>query len=167
MTPTVTWPNGLVDFYAALHSLAPLILGGTLAVIDPSIGSRDSQPGFAVFHQGRIQVSGTLEIPWRETSYRRLQLLYERVAVLLPAPPDVFAVEEIHKSICKVNLLWAVGVSIAAAQAPQTIEIPLSHWKALAKATPDYKKGDEADARMMGESLIAWCREHCAEGSAA
>lgn len=155
-----TWAGGSRIFYAALRDMSDAVLGGTLVTIDPSIGSRDSQPGYAVFYKGTRQVSGTVAIDWRETSYRRVAILLERVQTLLPSPPDVLGIEQISKAMPgNSKLLWAVGVTIAGAAATQTIEIPITFWKSYARDKPGYVKGDEQDAIAMGEAMIAYCRE--------
>lgn len=154
MSQEVRWPNGYAPFYRKVALHADRILSGTLLAIDPASGGT-SVPGFAIFYAGELQTSGTVEFPKRKADiYQRLQYLHEKVSKLLPVPPDVFGVEEIHKAIASNQLLWATGVSIAAAAAPATIEVPLNVWKSLAKATPGYIKGDAMDAEMIGRSLV-------------
>lgn len=156
---TIPWPKALPAFYSTLHANCGTILGGTLVTIDPSIGSASSSPGYAMFFEGRLQISGTLYINHRESVYKRTRRLYETVATLLPTPPDVLGIEGLPSSFANVKTIWAVGLSIAAADAMLTLEIPIPFWKAFAKQKAGYAKGDEADAIVMGEALIAYCQE--------
>lgn len=155
----VTWPNGNKPFYITLKGLRDEVLTGTVVALDPSSGSRDSQPGYAVFVNGVLTSRGTLRVSPKLPIYERLQLLYDRVAAILPAPPDVFAIEKIHKGMSHQFLQWAVGVSIAAARGKRTLEVPIAFWKAYAKLQPEYGKGDEADAVAIGASIIQYCKE--------
>lgn len=159
MDMAVTWSGGSRVFYAALRDLSDIVLDGTFIAIDPSIGSRDSQPGFAIFHKGKLQVSGTAMIDFRATSYDRLRLIHYWIKQLLPGPPDLLAIEAIPKSLGHQFTLWAVGATITGVDAARTLEIPIPFWKSFAKQKTSYLKGDEADAIVMGEAMIAYCRE--------
>jgi hypothetical protein len=90
--------------------------------------------------------------------YRRLQHLYTKVSTLLPVPPDILVIEEVHKALSGSQLQWAIGTSIAAAKAPVTFELPINVWKALAKTRPGYAKSDTADAELILDSLIELAR---------
>lgn len=155
----VQWPQGMALFYRALRVLSPEILGGTLVTIDPSIGSSSSQPGYAVAHAGVLQITGTLRIDPKETVYKRCRSVYDTVSVLIPSPPDVLGIEALPAAFANQKTIWAVSLSIAAADATQTLEIPIPFWKAYARTCAWYQKGDAADARAMCEAMIAWCRE--------
>ena len=160
----VKWAKGYPALLAKIRQNRDVILNGKLLAIDPaSFGS--SVPGFAIFEGGVLLTSGTLPRPpgTKRDTYLRLQYLYEQSAKLLPGPPDVLLVEEIHKAMAPVQLLWATGVSIAAVRAPVTIEVALNFWKSLAKATPGYVKGDAMDAEMIGASVILWAQQHTKE----
>jgi len=156
----VTWPRGYPTFYRKMALLRDVILNGSVLSLDPaSWGSSD--PGFAIHEGAKILTSGTLKRPSHKYDiYKRVQLLYDEVAKILPVPPDVLIIEEIHKNMASIQLLWAAGVSVAAARAPATLEVPLNFWKALAKATPGYIKSDAMDAEMMGGSVIQWLQQN-------
>lgn len=156
----IVWPKGSADFYRQAQAAAPTILRGTMVVIDPSSGSKGSMPGFAIFSHGLLKRSGTLHIEHKLVVTTRLEQLYDRAQELLPEPPDVFAIESIHKGMAHQFLLWAVGASFAAVRAPIKLQVPIAFWKAYAKTQADYEKGDESDAIMMGQALIAYCKEH-------
>lgn len=153
------WPTGLVSFYKDLSRVAPKVLYGTLVTVDPSIGSRDSQPGYAVFEKGVLSMSGTMAIDHKLSVYKRARLLHEMFSLMLPAPPDVLGIERLPTSFANVRCIWSAGITVAAMNATQTIEICIPFWKAYAKTRPKYVKGDEADAVVMGEALIAYCKE--------
>lgn len=155
----IAWSGGSRIFYAALRDLSDIILGGTFIAVDPSIGSRDSMPGFAIFHKGKLQVSGTAKIDFRATPYDRLRMVHKWMQALLPGPPDLLAVEAIPKSLGHQFTLWAVSATITGADAPRTIEVPIPFWKSYAKQRVGYLKGDEADAIVIGEAMVAYCRE--------
>lgn len=151
----VVWPKGYAAFYSKVAEHKDKILGGTLLAIDPSSGSGKSMPGFAVFEAGILVNCGTIAFPKKKAPvYDRLQHLTEQVAKILPTPPDVLVIEEIHKNIAHLYLLWSVGVSIAAAKSPVTFELPINCWKALAKVSDDYHKTDAEDAVIIGRTLI-------------
>lgn len=150
----VIWPKGYVAERHKIALNAKAIREGTLLAIDPSSGG-SSLPGYAIFHAGILVVSGVIEFPKKKQDiYQRLQYLYDKVNALSPVPPDVLAIEQIHKAMAGKELVWAAGTSIAAARSPITIEVPLNIWKAVAKATPTYVKDDESDARMIGTCVV-------------
>lgn len=150
----INWPKdiGLLEFKIKPH--ADLILTGTLLAVDPSSGSRTSQPGWAFFSEGEYLMGGTLRIDHKGDIYQRLIDLYKGLNTLLDTTPDVMVIEKIHKSMSSNYLLWAVGVSIAAVQQPLTIEVLPHIWKATSKVDKTYTKTDENDARMLGRTVI-------------
>ncbi len=150
----VKWPQGFLPFYKQVQKLTEPILNGTLLAIDPSSGGT-SLPGFAVFKAGELLTSGTLELGRKKLSiYDRLQLLYPAIVQLTDGPPSVLAIEMIRgQNFSSHYLHWAIGTTIAASQAP-TIEVVQHAWKALAKVSPGYFKGDQQDAEKIGECLI-------------
>jgi hypothetical protein len=154
---TIKWPAGPASLYASIYYRRNDLLDGVVLAIDPSSGSKTSQPGFAVYYKGAIQSSGTIEIPHADINIR-LQTLYRKIRGLLPVSPDVLLIEQIGGKAHHM-LLEAVGVSIVAADTPTTIRVHNKFWKAYAAAHPDYEKGDAADARMIGDSVLAAARE--------
>lgn len=152
----VKWPIGPASLYSSIYFRRELLLNGVVLAIDPSSGSKTSQPGFAIFVNGGLQTCGTIEIPHADIAIR-LQTLYRKIRALLPVPPDVLLIEQIGGKAHHM-LLEAVGVSIVAADTPITLRVHNRFWKAYAACSPDYTKGDELDARMIGESVIAAAR---------
>lgn len=150
----IEWPKGLQPTYAAIKKHKDIILGGTVLAIDPSSGSANSMPGFSIWTGAELVLSGTIKIDSKKVIYHRLTDLYFKIFELTEVRPDVLVIESVNKMQAHAFLLWAVGVSIAAAAAPVSIEIHNCLWKAVAKATPAYKKSDAADAEMMGRAVI-------------
>jgi len=154
METHVKWPQGYTTFYRQVRAAAPQILTGTLLAIDP--GSVCA--GYAVFVAGVLVKSGTIKLP-SAVIYDRLKYLYRAIGEIVENP-TVTVIEEIRgQNFSHRFLIYSIGVSIAATSAPITIELPLNVWKALAKATPEYKKTDENDGIMIGASLIRLARE--------
>ena len=154
----ITWPKGPTNerFYRTIKKHAKVVLNGTVLAIDPSSGSDESMPGFAVFKQGELVMSGTIKLPHIEL-HGRLYALYDKIQALLGSPPDLLVVEDIAGQIHKY-LHYAVGVSIAAARSPLSLRIGLPVWKAVAKADPKYVKSDVNDAIKMGEAVVLLAR---------
>lgn len=156
----VTWPQGYADLQHDLRLHAKKIQQGLLIAIDPSSGSKDSQPGFAIFRDGELLTSGEMAIPYRKPIAERLQLLHAKVLALTPDVPDVFVIEEIKGHNFSHRFLhWSIGATIVAARTPLLIECPINLWKSLAKATPGYLKGNAMDAEMIGQSIVLYSKE--------
>jgi hypothetical protein len=143
--------------------LGTLPLTGTMLAIDPSSGSRESQPGFALFNKGILVDAGTIEVTAGDDIHRRLfelrRSLMEDFTV-----PDVLITELIppfmntgfNRSI--LNLHYSVGVVLSVFYCP-TIRIPPTVWR---KHIDDaYIKSDRNDAIMLGYTVIDYlCKEH-------
>jgi hypothetical protein len=151
----VTWPRGFLPFYKKVRELTEPILTGTLLAVDPASGGT-SLPGFSVWKAGELLTSGTIPLGKKRLPvYERLQLLYPGICELTDGPPDVFGIEMIRGQGFSSHFLhWAIGCSVAAARTPNVIETPMHVWKAVAKVTPGYIKGDAMDAEMIGQSLV-------------
>lgn len=111
-------------------------------------------PGFAVFKQGRLSLSGELDIPSSKPIHERLRILYDKAAALTPEPPDLLLIEEIKGTMAHEFLKWAVGVTMAAVRAPIYLGVPINCWKSVAQVTPGYSKGNAADAVIIGDTVI-------------
>lgn len=160
MTSQITWPRKYTLWYARLLSLAPIVLNKTILAIDPSSGGT-SKPGYAIFKAGELISAGEISnIPSKAQIGVRLQAVYDEIYALTAEAPDLLAIEMIRGKIAHEYLMFSVGASIAAGRAPETIEVPTNVWKALAKVTPDYSKDNDADARMIGQCLIEYCRQY-------
>lgn len=136
--------------------------------IDPSSGSENSQPGYALFVRGRKVKSGTFTINHKLPIHQRLEALYCHVKALVTENPVVLlSVERIRGRMAHEYLRWAVGVCQAAGgqKVKATVEIPIQAWKPVAKATDDYVKGDESDAVAMGTLLLLKAQSYVQNGT--
>ena len=159
MNDEIIWPKGYTIFYRRIRDLADLLMNGSVLAIDPSSGGT-SLPGFAVYEGGELQSSGVITFPKpKRDIYQRLAFLYDKVHAIMPLPPDILIIEEVHKSISGADLQYAIGVTTAAVRAPVTLQLPINVWKALAKTRPGYAKSDTADAELIGEAAILLAKE--------
>ena len=137
---------------------------GTLLAIDPSSGSEKSQPGYALFKQGKLVDSGLVRIrPGVELSNR----LYNLSKSLREDfdQPDLLVTEHLAPFMGEgkgsffstrnvISLHQSVGVIMSIWDVPVLTVSPRS-WHAL---TPDnYLKSDENDAIMIGWTVLAKC----------
>jgi hypothetical protein len=137
-------------------NLVALTEGHVLA-IDPSSGSRDSMPGYAVFIAGQLVDSGLIEVARGRELNRKLFIIGETLRTQFEVP-DVLVVEHIppfmrgsgfSKSI--VALQRAIGMIIGSIDRP-LLEVPPITWHKL--APEGYQKSDEKDAIMIGYAAI-------------
>jgi hypothetical protein len=157
----VKWPKA-VDFYRTVEQHAATICTGTLLTVDPSSGSANSMPGWALFRGGKLERSSTIKIPLTLTINGRLGDLNRELVKLAAdiGPIDVLSIELISKNMSHEYLFYAIGVFMAGLPAKVAIPCPIHCWKAVAKLHPEYEKGDESDAIMFGHTLLARAREH-------
>lgn len=156
----VKWPTGFLPFYKQVRDHRERILNGTVVAVDPSSGG-SSLPGFSIYRAGELITSGEIKLSEKKLPiYERLQILHDRVTKLTSEVPDVFGLEMIRgQGFSSQQLIWSVGVTIAAARTPNCIEVPMHAWKAVAKVTPGYFKGDAQDAEMIGLALVLIARK--------
>jgi hypothetical protein len=148
----------LSKFQQQLGPLVEPILTGHLLSIDPSSGSRDSQPGYAVFKAGELQDSGHIAVNPAWEPARRLRYLGQALQSEF-ACPDVLVCENIglihvgggfmNKSV--ISLQRSIGVVMGSFDAP-IVEIAPITWRKNIPA--NYKKTDEADAIMLALTAI-------------
>lgn len=146
--------------YNAVRDNCFELVGGTVLIVDPSIGSLSSMPGWAAYIAGVLQDSGTLEIDTRLQRWERLKQVYQQLRLLSTGwAPDVCIYEEIPVSahggrsqVAHASLLNALGVTMAAIDAPAFIGVLPVVWKA--RVSPDYVKSDEQDAIEIGRIAI-------------
>jgi hypothetical protein len=161
----VKWPSGFAPFYMKVRQHANQILTGTVIALDPSSGGT-SNPGFSIWVAGELLTSGEITFGKKRLPvYDRLQILHDKVSKLTPNPPDVFALEMIRGQggFSSHYLHWGIGATIAAARTSAVIETPMHAWKAVAKVTPGYIKGDAADAECIGHAIILLARKFTEE----
>ena len=150
--------QSLIDKACAKH--ATLLLTGTVVCIDPSIGSKSSQPGYAVYIKGELEDSGFIDLGTAATGTVAQRLHKFRMTLELDFPtPDIVVVERIvinpkavgYNNVSVLKLNQAVGVTMSQWDVP-VIEVSPMSWKATAKTLDNYEKSDEWDSVALG-----WC----------
>ncbi len=129
---------------------ASFILRATVLVIDPASGGT-SMPGWACYKAGKLLKSGALTIAGANIQ-ERLACVH---ATLVEAQPDILCIERIRGN-AHAHLHWAVGTTIASVCPVLLLEMPVSTWKK--HAGKSHVKSDEADAKAIGECLMAIAR---------
>lgn len=158
-------PGKDTQIYADIRNHLKHILDGTILVVDPSIGSMSSQPGWAIYQAGVLIASGTLEIDPRGEKWTRLHELHRLLRnKSLEIEPDLCIFEQVpvtghggRSQVSHASLLYAVGVTMAAVQADAFLGITPIVWKS--RTRPEYVKSDEGDAIAMGYVVIDIARE--------
>lgn len=162
-------PGKKTNIYTNIRDNCKQLVEGTVLVVDPSIGSMSSMPGWAAYIGGLLQDSGTLEIDLPQATetprWVRLKQVYQQLRNLSTGwKPDVCIYEEVPVSahagrsqVSHASLLNAVGVTMAAIDANKFVGIPPISWKRY--VPEDYVKGDEEDAIQMGRIVIEMARE--------
>lgn len=147
-------PTGKMETQVA--GLLIPVLEGHLLSIDPSSGSTNSLPGYAIWKKGKLEDSGVLEIA--PSNYINVRL--QRIADSLRnefAVPDVLVIENIPPRVGfgkgPLSLHRSVGAIMSAVRCQPIIEVAPISWR---KYIPEgYKKTDENDAIMFGYTVIA------------
>lgn len=151
------------------RDLAPVLglaLNGTVLAIDPSSGSTLSQPGYAIFVNGRLKDSGLVRIRSGDHISNRLYRLsktlreeFEQPTLLVTenippfmgdGPGAQFATRNVislHQSIGVVMSVWDVPV----------IQVSPRTWRS--RIPDNYLKSDENDAIMIGWSALQTARK--------
>lgn len=150
-----------VDIEANHHGL----LKGVTVVIDPSVGSSSSMPGWAVYRQGSYVASGIFELPRTKPIQDRLRALSRALTKLYGEyQPDVLVYEDIPaqrhgmgNAVAHASLHKALGVILSVPGPAGFVGIMPISWKKLVRDT--YIKGDEADAVEMGHVVIELAHE--------
>jgi hypothetical protein len=137
---------------AARHK--KLILEGVVLAIDPGSTSF----GWAIYKKGQLVAKGR----WSERGpiMLRLSMIFGKVSALsMDHGPDILAIERIRSGggYSPHQLLWSIGVTLAAAPVPM-IEIPPKSWKVSAKEL-GLEKNDVNDAVSIGHRTIALAME--------
>jgi hypothetical protein len=134
-----------------------ILANGEMLAVDPSSGSQGSLPGYALFRKGQLVDAGTIELPrgsrplanrlflLRETLEKAFQkpdlLTIELISPVMPAKGGAF----LHKHAS--SLIKAVGSILSTWDVP-VLEVSPMTWHSM--TPPEYKKGDIADACMIG-----------------
>lgn len=146
--------------YIATIPAVKYLLEGVAVCIDPSVGSRSSQPGFAVYKKQVLVESGVFRLPPDKPVFERLRLLATQLRRLYTKyDPDVLIFEDIPSmrhgggnAAAHASLLKAVGVILSVPGPPFCIGIQPVSWKPNVCAA--YIKGDEYDAVEIGRIVV-------------
>lgn len=156
-------PKSALEREALEHSSS--LLNGTVIAIDPSSGSANSQPGYAVYHCGQLKDSGLVRIRSGDHISNRLYRL-SRSLLEEFEQPDLLVTENIPPFMGDgpgasfatrnvISLHQSVGVIMSVWPVPVVAVSPRS-WRSL---IPDnYVKSDENDAIMIGWTAIQVAR---------
>lgn len=158
-------PGKDTKIYAAIASAATMLVRGDVLVIDPSVGSHSSMPGWSYWQSGELITSGTLSIDPNEEKWVRLKQVSAALRQLSKQfPCDVCVYEDVPVSahagrsqVAHATLLMAVGVTMASVDARLFVGMPPVVWKKRVNA--DYVKSDEADALEIGRIVIEMATE--------
>lgn len=135
------------------------VLDGVMLVIDPSIGSDSSMPGYAVFVAGARTECGTIQVNPRASTHDRLYEIGLCLRTEFPAKIDVLVVEDIPTRRFnsygrgslkqQVQLHRAVGAVHASVAADHAVAVHPATWHSI--VPEGYEKSDAADACAIGE----------------
>lgn len=159
-------PTPGTNIYNSVVYNLKLLTEGRILVIDPSIGSLSSMPGYAVYDNGLLLASGVLKIDPKEEMHTRLKEVYRQLRNLSKLhSPDLCIYEDVpvsahggRSAIGHASLLKAVGVTMAAVDAREFLALAPSVWKK--RVGPEYVKSDEQDAITMGFIAIEMAKEY-------
>lgn len=142
-------------------------LHGYLLSIDPSSGSKQSQPGYAIYRAGQLIDSGFLSIGSGDDISKRLYRLsnclrteFERPDVLITenVPPFMAAGTGGSSSFATsgvIHLHQSIGVTLSIWDCPKVRVAPRAWRSHIESLGGVYKKSDESDAILMGYAAIA------------
>lgn len=132
---------------------------GVVLVMDPSIGSSSSAPGWAVYNKRKLVASGSIDTGGSHLPlWQRARTLGKEVKELCDKhQPDLLIYEDIpatsnFNANAQASLLKAVGIILASTDTESVLGIHPASWKQYASET--YVKGDEADAIEIGRIAI-------------
>lgn len=162
-----TLPGKKTAAYGAIRENCLGLTRGTVLVVDPSIGSQSSLPGWAVYGAGDLVDSGVIPMDVTESRPYRLRAVFNKLENLTVAwQPSVVVYEEVpvmahagRSQVSHASLLNAVGVTLAATHLPGVgyVGIQPIVWKK--RVTAEYVKSDEQDAIEIGRITIAMAHE--------
>lgn len=149
------------------------LVGGIVLIVDPSIGSQSSLPGWAIYEDAVLVNSGIIPVPIHKTVAQRLAYLSQAITKLVEDIGDVgvLVYEKVPVSAHggrsqagHASLLMATGAILAGAdRVPHYVAIAPISWKKAAR--PTYVKSDENDAIEMGWVVIEQAKQMLAEGA--
>jgi hypothetical protein len=161
-TPDISTSTKL---YKSVSQHVEAVLGGRMLVLDPSIGSDSSQPGYAIREAGQLTDSGVIDMPRYEDRSRRLWYLRQTLQQQFTEKFDVVVIEDIptHRfsrgrggrvfanAKAQIPLHKAVAVIESCFSCPVIFIAPVT-WHSFAPL--DYIKSDESDAIVMSHAVV-------------
>lgn len=135
-------------------------LKGSMLCIDPSSGGSSkkgekSVAGFALFDEGILVDSGTIEFPEEKVVYKRLHNVRDITRESFSDRYDLLVLEDIRGYRAQQSLIQACGVFITSIDCKEFFQPNVQTWKSIAKHWGGYEKSDEQDAIYMGYATIA------------
>ena len=152
--------NKKSKMYQAVAVLSAELCAGTILIIDPSIGSSSSSPGWAIYKAGNLIDSGIIHTGgshlhlWQRA--RRLKAALETLCSEYNF--DVLVYEDIPATSgfnqnAIASLLKAVGIVLACTTSSHVLGVHPASWKNYVR--PEYTKGDKEDAIEIGYIAIS------------
>lgn len=139
------------------------LLVGVALIVDPSIGSSSSSPGWAVYTKGKLTASGTIDTGGSHLPlWQRARTLGEEMGKLCQRyQPDILVHEDIpatsgFNANAQASLLKAVGIVLACTDTESVLGVHPASWKSYVRQS--YTKGDEEDAIEIGYVVTALAR---------
>lgn len=164
-TVRVDLPPAYADLRDGARELREQILRGHMLCVDPSSGSRQSLPGWAIYEAGRLTDYGVVEVPshWLNKGTgipHRLRYIAEAFRGAWPGKEwDLLAIEDVKLDNEKGTLVNAIeslmlakGAITAAIPWKEYIGVHAMAWRSI--RPHDYVKSDTSDAILIGELLI-------------
>lgn len=151
--------------YRQVEPVYNKILTGVMLVVDPSSGSGNSMPGYAIYRAGEFHESGTVDL---DTSMSLSRRLYEINRTFREEfeQPDVLVVENIPPisyggrgmpAASLMSLHKAIGAVICAWDIGNLVEVHPSSWRHYKPEA--YEKTDEWDAIVMGICVVSIAKD--------
>lgn len=151
--------------YKMIIPVAKYLQRGIVLSIDPSIGSKSSMPGFALYKESSLWLSGIIQLNPADEDWTRLQQLSDWVRHTYKTyQPDVLVYEDIPaqhhgpggQAGSHSKLIKAVGAILSVRGPQHFVGIMPTSWKKMVRSS--YVKSDEADAIEMGWVVISESR---------
>lgn len=151
-------PKQLSKLEQSVILYSEALLRGTVLAIDPSSGSTNSRPGYALFKAGKFIDGGILTLKVHSKLNSRLFDLGKTLREEFETP-DVLVTENIApigvntgiRASSLTSLQKSIGVVISSFECPLVEVAPIS-WRKYIPAT--YVKRDDNDALMMAYTAI-------------
>lgn len=142
------------------------VLRGTLLAIDPSSGSQNSQPGYAIFQAGSFVDGGVIDLKVGSALNSRLFALGKTLREEFRCP-DILVTEKIppigqngFHANSMMSLQKSIGTVISSFECP-LVEVAPNTWRKHIPTT--YVKRDDNDALMMAYTVLVCAQELAGE----